>query len=133
MRKHVMNNWHRRIWTLEEINIPELAMLFSAAGSHQFWFEPFADSENELRFRVQFAAGDLPDCWSRCTLAPVGAGDLDAVGPDAAERLEGTMEMNPGEKILQIYMGKTDQDQDELRIREEPADDGHDTGFAKAH
>ena len=128
-----MNNWHRRIWTLEEIDIPELAMLFSAAGSHQFWFEPFADSDNELRFRVQFAAGDLPDCWSRCILAPMGEGAVTAVGPDDAERLEGAMQMDPGQKILQIYLVKVDDEKDELRIREQPTDDGHDTGFAKAH
>jgi hypothetical protein len=126
-----MNNWHRKIWTLEQ-PLPPLAVLFRPSGTNKFWFEPFADpADNKLRFRVQFGADALPDCWLNCVLEPIGV-----TGPESgdAERLEGTMDVAAGDqRTLQVFMGHDDDGADELRIRFKPAGEGGDTGFAKGH
>jgi hypothetical protein len=133
-----MNNWHRRIWTLDEIAATSpIAALFDADTPNQFWLEPFADpTDNKLRFRVQFAPDAMAECWSNCVLEPKGSDAFpqDSTPGDTTERLEGTVETADGPLTLQIYLTMA-KDREELRLRKKTAisiGDG-DTGFARGH
>jgi hypothetical protein len=133
-----MTNWHRRIWTLDEIAATSpIVALFDSDSPNQFWLEPFADpTDNKLRFRVQFAPDAMAECWSNCVLEPKGSTpfSLEAATEDTTERLEGTVETDDGPLTLQVYL-TMGEDGEELRLRKKTAislGDG-DTGFARAH
>jgi hypothetical protein len=135
-----MNNWHRKIWTLDPIGTGSpLTGLFKPGGTNEFWLEPFIDPQfNTLQFKVQFKPGEMVDGWSSCTLEPFGSAPFSgSQEPDnTTERLEGPITIGAQDPItLKIYMAVNGPNQ-QLRIERKSKfsmKGPPDTGGATAH
>ena len=133
-----MNNWHRKIWTLEPIapNKP-LAFLFDPVGPNDFWFEPFADPvDNKLKFNAQLGAGKMIPAGASLILEPTGTDPFPEDGEpvESTERLRGTLKTGISSIDLEFFIAKKDgKDQLLFRIEASISIGDGDTGFARAN
>ncbi len=108
-----MNNYHRRIWTLDFIDTedPVIGPLYQTSGTHEFWFEPFVAADvNALRFRVEFEEGAMSAIWQGLTLEPNGGTEPYDPDETPTEQTEGLKCQIPvGESIqdLHVFLDKT--------------------------
>jgi hypothetical protein len=104
-----VNNWHRRMWTLDRIDPRKFhAELYDKNRTNQFWLEPSANGANTLQFRVAFDDNAMASLWSGVTLAPQGDKPFSNTGSNQnAERLEGTIRIDGVSLRLLIYINKT--------------------------
>jgi hypothetical protein len=105
-----VNNWHRKIWKLNEIppGSGTVSGLFRAGSSNEFWFEPYvAKDANTLCFRVKFLGTDMADLWKGVKLMPRGdQAFVSSANPSPAttERLEGPIEIQDVVFTLKVYI-----------------------------
>ena len=132
-----MNNWHRKIWKLDPI-APDsfIAGLFAeGTASNRFWFEPFVDEGNTLRFKVEFKEGDMVDSWRARTLEPHGENPFSptAALDEHTEQLEGTIGVGASTMPLHVYINSTDGTEELTLLVGDPSQIGAGGGLATAH
>ncbi|MEP7245136.1 MAG: hypothetical protein ABI885_15870 [Gammaproteobacteria bacterium] len=105
-----MNNWHRKIWTLDPIESgSDILELYKVGAANKFWFEPYVDAHKSLlRFRIEFKGHEMVSNWRDRHVTPHGTKPFDPDGTldDDVEQLEGIIDLAAVSQPLHIYMDK---------------------------
>ena len=119
----IMNNWHRKIWTLQK---SDDTFFYRSGASNEFWLEPAAYvgpdvpvpasggalditqattyTQNMLCFRVEFLEDAMTEAWRGLLLFATGTGPFEnETATDITQRLENVVEVS-GPPVLQVLV-----------------------------
>lgn len=121
-----MNNWHRKIWTLQK---SDDTVFYRSGASNQFWLEPLAYagpevtvpassgalnitlattySQNTLCFRVDFLEDAMTEAWRGLVLFATGTGLFEnETATDSTQRIENLVQVSipPPPTVLQVVV-----------------------------